>query len=132
MFDTLNNKNFMLFAAKYYDNPRCEDTTEFTSDIARIKYLKRLFRNYIEADAELNHRLILNHLIALYNVFQHQAATRMLFFKMYDYLEYLRPFLEYLSYWPVRPVYGIGPKEEIIDPQYIDANEDIERELENI
>jgi hypothetical protein len=131
MFDTLTNKNFTLFAAKYYDNPRCIDTIEFTEDIARIKYLKRLFRNYIESGVKLNHRLILNHFIALYNVFEADACTRMLFFKMYDYIEYMRPFLEYLNYWPQRPVEGIGPKGEIIYPDFIDSDEDIERDLEN-
>ena len=45
MFDTLDDSNFMLFAAKYYDNPN-GDQIEFEEDLYRIKYIKRLFRKY--------------------------------------------------------------------------------------
>ena len=41
MFETLDDSNFMLFAAKYYDNPSCVDTNEFEDDLSRIKYIKR-------------------------------------------------------------------------------------------
>ena len=51
-------------------------------------------------DAELRERLIFNHLIVLYNVFPYQQCTRMLCYKLYDYLNYLKPFLIQLNYWP--------------------------------
>mgnify|MGYP006251878411 FL=1 len=65
MFETLDDSNFMLFAAKYYDNPSCVDTNEFEDDLSRIKYIKRLFRKYKDT-GELRERLIFNHLIVLY------------------------------------------------------------------
>ena len=99
MFETLDDSNFMLFAAKYYDNPSCVDTNEFEDDLSRIKYIKRLFRKYKDT-GELRERLIFNHLIVLYNVFPHQQCTRMLCYKLYDYLNYLKPFLIQLNYWP--------------------------------
>ena len=40
---------------------------DFEEDMKRFKYLKRLFRRY-ERTSVLNDRLILNHLIVLYNV----------------------------------------------------------------
>ena len=49
-------------------NPGCVDILEFHEDLNRIKYIKRLFRRYSET-GELKERLILNHLIVLYNVF---------------------------------------------------------------
>lgn len=103
MFDTVNDSNFMLFAAKFYDNPGA-DSIEFEEDLARIKYIKRLFSKYRDGK-ELRERLILNHIIVLYNVFEHQACTRMLSFRLYEYIDYLKPFLIYLGYWPDK----IGP-----------------------
>ena len=103
MFDTVDDSNFMLYASKFYDNPGA-DVLEFEEDLARIKYIKRLFSKYRDGK-ELRERLILNHIIVLYNVFEHQACTRMISFRLYEYLEYLKPFLVYLGYWPDR----VGP-----------------------
>ena len=110
--EKLDDSNFMLYAAKVYDNPGCMDLLEFHDDLSRIKYIKRLFRRYAETN-ELKERLILNHLIVLYNVFERGPLTRMLVYKLYDYLEYLKPFLLLLNYWPDR-VDGIGMDGEII------------------
>lgn len=125
MFDTLDDSNFMLYAAKYYDNPGA-DILEFEDDVARIKYVKRLFSKYRDGK-ELRERLILNHIIVLYNVFEHKACTRMLCFRLYEYLEYLKPFLVYLGYWPER-VEPVGINKETIrdsdiylDPTIVEA-----------
>ena len=44
----LDESNFSLYAAKYYDNPNCTDILEFHDDLNRIKYIKRLFKFYAE------------------------------------------------------------------------------------
>lgn len=62
---------------------------------------------------ELNDKLILNHLIILYNVFDRQAMTRILVFKLYSYLYYLKPFLILLGFWPER-IEAIGINNETI------------------
>ena len=100
--DRLDDSNFLLFAAKHYDNPQCHDSLEFYDDLKRFKYLKRLFGKY-EESGELRERLILNHLIILYNVFG-EEATRMLFLKLGRYLPYLKPFLVLLNYLPDKVV----------------------------
>ena len=97
-FEKLDDSNFVLYAAKHYENPQCLDTIEFYDDLKRFKYLKRLFGKY-EESGELRERLILNHLIVLYNVFG-QHATRMLFLKLEPYYSYLKPFLVLLNYMP--------------------------------
>ncbi len=94
----MTEENFMLFAAKYYENPHCTDLLEFHDDLKRIRYLKRLFKKY-EQTGDLKERLILNHLLVLYNVFEHRAMTRILVFKLEKQLEYLKPFLIFLNYW---------------------------------
>ena len=96
--EKLDTNNFLLFAAKHYDNPQCHDTIEFYDDLKRFKYLKRLFVKYHET-GELRERLILNHLIILYNVFG-DAATRMLFLKLEGHYSYLKPFIVMLGYMP--------------------------------
>lgn len=96
----LDDENFTLFAAKHYDNPQCYDSEEFYDDLKRFKYLKRLFGKY-EESGELRERLILNHLIILYNVFG-DTATKMLFYKLEDYYSYLVPFLVLLHRLPDR------------------------------
>lgn len=101
MFDVLDDDNFLLYAAKSYDNPNCEDYEEFLNDLNRIKYVKRLLRKY-KNDGDLNERLILNHLIVLYNTFLPAPCTRMLCLKLHDELDCLKPFLLYLNYWPER------------------------------
>lgn len=96
--NSLNEDNFLLCAAKWYDNPQCFDTVEFYDDIKRFKYLKRLFGKYAEF-GDLKEQLILNHIIILYNVFG-EAATKMLFMKLEGYHHYLKPFIVLLGYMP--------------------------------
>lgn len=98
MISELNESNFLLHAAKHYDNPQCIGTEEFLEDIKRFKYLKRLFGRYIET-GNIKERLVINHLIILYNVFG-KATTKMLFFKLSDYLPQLKPFLILMGHLP--------------------------------
>jgi len=100
MFENLTEKNFQLFAMKYYLNPHCTDLLEFHDDLKRIRYIKRLFKKYQES-GEMKERLVINHLIVLYNMFESRAMTRMLFLKLDGYLHYLKPFLMFLNYYPV-------------------------------
>lgn len=109
---TLNNDNFLLYCAKYYDNPGCFSKKEFKADIDRIKFVKRLFRRYIRKnDVEsLRVRLVLNHLITIYNVFG-PNATKILFFKLEKELwKCLKPFLLFLHRLPDR-VTGASEKD---------------------
>ena len=94
----LTEQTFLLYAMKYYDNPHCTDVAEFDEDLKRFQYLRKLFGRYRQ-EKDLKERLILNHLIVIYNVFGIEA-TQMLFFKLHKYHEYLLPFVEYLNYMP--------------------------------
>lgn len=108
MFADLNDDNFLIYAMKSYTSPHCI-MSEFEGDLKRTKYLKKLFRRY-KISNDLKERLILNHLILLYNVFGLEAATRILFFKI-DNRDYdiLKTFLIYLNFMPNR-VIGINGK----------------------
>jgi len=96
----------MLYAAKNYDNPQCMDVDEFRDDLKRFNYIKKLFNKY-KTTGDLKEHLIINHLIVVYNIFGAESATRMLFFKLKDYQEILKPFLVFLNYMP-DIVYGVN------------------------
>ena len=97
VFDKLNRKNFKLYASANYDNPECIDITEFKEDINRFKYVKRLLSRY-EAHNDLQERLILNHLIVIYNVFGIEAGLNILELKLLEKHWYLiNPFLVFLK-----------------------------------
>lgn len=98
IFDILNNDNFELYAAKHYRNPACLDVEDFKEDIARFKYLNRLLKKY-EVTGMISERLILNHLITIYNVFDIDAATRMIFYRSSsNHWPTIKTFLIYLNY----------------------------------
>ena len=65
----------MMYALLHYDNPHCKDIQEFFEDVKRLHYIRRLFKRYKD-DNILKERLIINHLVTFYNVFENKAATR--------------------------------------------------------
>lgn len=98
MFE-LNDDNLMMYAMKHYDKPQYI-MSDFEEDFKRIQYLKKLFYRYRNKQ-DLQERLILNHIIVLYNVFGAEATTRMLFYKLESmYYPALKAFLEYLKIMP--------------------------------
>ena len=89
----LNHENVVIFAMNHYHQPHCKSVYEFHEDYSKTVYIKRLLNRMI-AGEEVNHRLILNHLIMFYNVFSHDAATELLFFKIeHDKWGLLKTFL---------------------------------------
>jgi hypothetical protein len=129
-FERLDETNFLLYAAKHYDNPSCFDTLEFYEDLNRFKYLKRLFSRF-EETGELKERLILNHIIVIYNLFGVEASTRMLFFKLKDYHTLLTPFLIFLNFLPEK-VHNIGLEGKTINTSDIIHNTTIIKALRHI
>jgi 5'(3')-deoxyribonucleotidase len=115
----LTESTFLLFASKHYDNPHCSDIAEFEEDLKRFQYLRKLFGRYRQF-GELKERLILNHLIIIYNVFGPEATT-MLFMKLEEYHEYLKPFVEYLNFMPEVVMYSdrVINKDSIVSDKQI-------------
>lgn len=97
LFETLNEETFTLFAARHYYSPSCIDAEEFHEDLKRFKYIKRLLNRYIE-NKVLSERLILNHLIVIFNVFSVPAGLKMMEYKMDEkHWVVLKPFLLFLN-----------------------------------
>ncbi len=98
VFNELTEDNLFLYAAKHYRNPQFTDIEEFYEDLKRFKYIKRLINRYIEHD-ELAERLLLNHLIVIFNSFGIEGSLNILELKMDEkHWPVLKPFLIYLKY----------------------------------
>ena len=95
-FETLNEKNYLMFAIKHYDNPQSVTVDDFMEDMKKFKYLKRLLKRYLKTGI-LRVNLILNHLIILFNVFG-EATIPLLMFKLEEeYYALIKTFLVYLD-----------------------------------
>ena len=128
MFD-LNSENIQSFSENSYRNPQCICAEDFHEDMNRVKYVKRLLNKYKKGE-ELKTRLILNHIICFYNVFDKYSATRIWFFKIdREYWSVLKTFLEYLSLMPV-VVHGVNG--ENIFSENLKTDENVLRDLENL
>lgn len=96
----LTNENFLMYAIKHYDNPSCSGLKEFDDDLKRLRYIKRLLGRY-QITGDIKERLIINHLVVLFNVFGVEAATNMMFFKIQErFWPQLKTFLVFLNYMP--------------------------------
>ena len=106
----LNEDNFLMYAIKNYYNPGSMGMAELEEDLKIIKYIKRLLNRY-KTYGEINERLVLNHLVVLYNVFG-DATTDMLFYKIdKEYWSDLKTYLVYLHRMPLETVVSPGIKE---------------------
>ena len=114
-YKELNDKNLFLYAAKHYRSNKLADADEFNEDLKRFKYIKRLLNRYIESD-ELSERLILNHLIVVFNVFGIEAALNILDFKLEDkHWPVMKPFLIFLNYIRNDQYTGITMDPEVVN-----------------
>ena len=111
----LNDKNLPLYAAKHYYNPNFSDIEEFYEDLKRFKYIKRLVNRYLETEI-LADRLILNHIIVIFNVFGIEPALNMLKVKLDEkHWPVVKPFLIYLSYIKNDEITGIEMDEAVVE-----------------
>lgn len=117
--EKLNEGNFLVYSMHHYDNPQCHSLAEFEEDIKKFLYLKKLLSRY-KNNGELRERLILNHIIVLYNIFG-DAATKMLFYKIEETCwDALVTFLVYLDRMPeALPEYGVVLSDIVLDETII-------------
>ena len=96
-FDELNQDNWLMFAIQNYNNPQSVTYSDFEEDIKKFKYIKRLLNRYRDS-GQLSERLILNHLIVIFNVFDIEAGLNILELKLeVDYWNVVKPFLLFLN-----------------------------------
>ena len=120
-FESLNDKNALMFAIKHYNNPQSVTVDDFMEDMKKFKYLKRLLKRYLKTGI-LRVNLILNHLIILFNVFN-DATIPLLMYKLEkEYWSLIKTFLLYLNRYPENPAFL----------RDVDIDEDVESLLKDI
>lgn len=98
--ENLTEKNFLLYAAKHYDNPHCTSLEEFNSDLLIVNSIKRVLTKH-KASKQINTRLLLNQFIILSNLFPPIPAAKILFLKLdSDLYPFLKTILVYLNRCP--------------------------------
>jgi len=115
IFNELTEENLFLYAAKHYDNPTFSDVDEFYEDLKRFKYIKRLVNRYLD-QGDLAERLILNHLVVVFNVFGPEATINILHLKMENkHWPVIKPFLIFLKYVTNDQLIGIELDELVVE-----------------
>lgn len=127
--EKLTDQNFLLFCAHYYDNSRYVSTEEFLEDLNRIKYIKKLITRYL-VNGELKERLILNHIIVLYNCFGPEILSKILYLKMKEQMKFIKPFLLLLDILPDR-IYNVDD-EMVIETDTIEMDQNIVNRLRKV
>lgn len=116
LFETLDDDNFVLYAAKSYYNPTCIDAEEFYQDLKRFKYIKKLITKYLDT-GHLSTNLLLNHFVVIFNVFGIESGLRMLEFKLINEsnIHVIKPFLIYLKIITNDKYIGISMDKNVIE-----------------
>lgn len=92
------DSDFLKFAFSKYDNPHLSSIAEFESDLKRFTYLNSLLSRYRTNKEDLQHRLIINHIIILSNCFSVAGVLKMFDYKIIpENIATLETFLFYLE-----------------------------------
>ena len=95
--DDLLEEDLVRFAIKQYYTPLGIDFDEFYTDLKRFQYVKRLLNRYCDY-GKLGERLVLNHLIIIFNVFGYYGGLKILETKLDDrHWPVIKPFLLFLN-----------------------------------
>jgi len=99
--DDLLEEDLVRFAIKQYYTPLGIDFDEFYTDLKRFQYVKRLLNRYCDY-GKLGERLVLNHLIIIFNVFGPYGGLKILGIKLDKrHWPVIKPFLLFLK--AIRP-----------------------------
>lgn len=91
----LNEDNFISFAIYNYFSEEHINSEEFNKSLKTITYINRLLKK----DDNINHRLILNHIIITANTFGVKPTVKMMLFKISkDKYQKIMTYLYFLGY----------------------------------
>lgn len=92
----IDETNFKLLCARNYDSV---DINSFNEDISRIYRVRKLIRKYISS-SEINERLLLNHIIILFNGFGNFTINILYYIFEENEYKYINSFLLFLNRLP--------------------------------
>ena len=88
--------NMMVLAMQNYDSVHCFHLESFMEDYNRFGYVKKLLKKYHKTK-EIKERLVLNHLIILYNCFGDASNTILFSIVDREQHKYLKTFMSFLD-----------------------------------
>jgi hypothetical protein len=95
----ISDKTFIQYAISAYHNPQCSTLEQFNADVKKFSGIKRLMNGETD-DLEFT-KVVLNNIVYLYNIFDYEACTKMLFFKVREEQWFkLKTFLVFLNRMP--------------------------------
>ena len=95
----IDNSNFVQYAIRAYDNPQCRTMEQFEDDVKRFSFIKKLLKS--DKDDIEYVMMTLNTIVSLYNVFECENCTKMLFFKVRkEHWFRLKTYLIFLGHMP--------------------------------
>jgi hypothetical protein len=111
--EDLLEEDLVRFAIKQYYTPRGIDFDEFYTDLKRFQYVKRLLNRYCDY-GKLGERLVLNHLIIIFNVFGYYGGLKILEIKLDDrHWPIIKPFLIFLNAIRKNQYTDVGTNKEV-------------------
>lgn len=100
----ITKANIEFMAARGYTHI-CLSVDDFYEDLRRIRRIRRLMTNY-RNNSILQVNQILNHITILYNVFEKDTITNILFMELEGFEDILIPFLIQLGFYPKKVMYN--------------------------
>ena len=98
--ETLTNENWINYAIESINVNGGYDIEEvIMEDFREISFIKRMLNKYRNSGT-LKTRLLLNHLITLFNIFDHRAIARILFLRVGDHHSELKTCFTFLGVMP--------------------------------
>ena len=95
----IDNSNFVQYAISAFDDPQCKTLEQFNDSVHKFSLIKKLLK--VEKTESEFIRLTLNNIVLLYNVFDCEKCTKMLFFKVRKQHWYkLKTYLLFLGHMP--------------------------------
>jgi len=73
-----SDSEFLQRAMKAYDNIQCSSMDELKEDLNRFNTIKKMLKRH-EQTGEISTRLLLNHLVVIFNVFGNSAFDMLMF-----------------------------------------------------
>jgi hypothetical protein len=96
----MRDSEIFNYAIRHYDNPSCKTTEEFAADYATPIKIKRLLTRRANG-VDVSLRLVLNHILTMFNVFSPHASVIMLFIRTpKEHHSIIKTFLVFLNYMP--------------------------------
>ena len=91
-----SDAEFLRKAMNVYENIQCNTLEEFNEDLNRFSIIRKMLVRY-KATNEISTRLLLNHVVVLFNVFGQHAVDMFLYKINSEHYSVIFPFIKLLD-----------------------------------